>query len=400
MSLQVDIKKKIMKGKKPIYKSTQLAQNNKKTIKLSDHYNNNNININNKSENINNAKIIIKLQEELNIYKTKSQKLEEEIIQLNFKLKEMTEKNENMKLKKEEEKNSEEDNSSNSFSNKKKTNSLKKAICSAYEILIELIELILNQKNYNKKDKDVKIENISMDMYESSVYNDEERKALLFEEIQQILIFKINFINKKYNLGLEKQCERIKNWNINTINITKDNIKDISFSSFSAFSNNKKRSLNISMNNSDIGSAIGISPHRSPKFQGQGRRDSYSAISNLMDESTIKDFSTSIINYNNANHNGLGGDSFFFENENLSKSKEDIDNKEQLKTKEINLINTSFKDLSLIRSGDEQVGNISFNKDTNNNEGEEKEDSNNDVNKNKEIIIKDENKLNISFNDI
>ena len=78
----------------------------------------------------------------------------------------MTEKNENMKLKKEEEKNSEEDNSSNSFSNKKKTNSLKKAICSAYEILIELIELILNQKNYNKKDKDVKIENISMDMYE------------------------------------------------------------------------------------------------------------------------------------------------------------------------------------------------------------------------------------------
>jgi hypothetical protein len=400
MSLQVDIKKKIMKGKKPIYKSTQFAQNNKKTIKLSDHCYNNNINMNNKSENINNAKIIIKLQEELNIYKTKSQKLEEEIIQLNFKLKEMTEKNENMKLKKEEEKNSEEDNSSNSFSNKKKTNSLKKAICSAYEILIELIELILNQKNYNKKDKDVKIENISMDMYESSVYNDEERKALLFEQIQQILIFKINFINKKYNLGLEKQCERIKNWNINTINITKDNIKDISFSSFSAFSNNKKRSLNISMNNSDIGSAIGISPHRSPKFQGQGRRDSYSAISNLMDESTIKDFSTSIINYNNANHNGLGGDSFFFENENLSKSKEDIDNKEQLKTKEINLINTSFKDLSLIRSGDEQVGNISFNKDTNNNEGEEKEDSNNDVNKNKEIIIKDENKLNISFNDI
>ena len=61
MSLQVDIKKKIMKGKKPIYKSTQFAQNNKKTIKLSDHYNNNNININNKSENINNAKIIIKL---------------------------------------------------------------------------------------------------------------------------------------------------------------------------------------------------------------------------------------------------------------------------------------------------------------------------------------------------
>ena len=391
MSFQVDLKKKIMKGKKASYKLIQFSQNNKKSIKLSDHNN-----INNKSEN---AKNIQKLQEELNMYKTKSQQLEEEIIRLNFKIKEITEKNENMKLKKEEEKNSED--SSNSFSNKKTTNPLKKAIISAYEILIELIELILNQKNYKIKDKDAKAENISMDIYESSVYNDEERKTLLFEQIQQILIFKINFINKRYNLGLEKQCERIKNWNINSINITKDNIKDISFSSFSAFSNIKKRSLNISMNNSDIGSAIGISPPRSPKFQG--RKGSYSAISNLMDESTIKDFSTSIINYNNANHNGLGGDSFFFENENLSKlskSKEDIENKERSKTKEINLINTSFKDLSLIRSGDEPVGNISFNKDTNNIEGEEKDDSNNDVEPNKEIFIKDENKLNISFNDI
>ena len=406
MSLQVDIKKKIIKGKKPSYKLMHFSQNNKKPIKLSDHNNNNNIIINTKSENLNNSKTIQKLQEELNMYKTKSQKLEEEIIRLNFKIKEITEKNETIRLKKEEEKNSEEDNSSNSFSNKQKTNSLKKAISSAYETLIELIELILNQKNYKVKDKETKAENISMDIYESSVYNDEERKSLLFDQIQQILIFKINFINKKYNLGLEKQCERIKNWNINSINITKDNNKDISFSSFSALSNNKKP-LNISINNSDIGSAIGISSPRSPKFQGQVRRDSISAISNLMDESTIKDFSTSIINYNNANHNGIGGDSFFFENENLSKSKEDIDAKEQSKTKEINLINTSFKDLSLIRSGDEQVGNISFNKDTNIIEGEEKDDSNNDndndnndTNQNKEIFIKDENKLNISFNDI
>ena len=396
MSLQVDLKKKIIKGKKPSYKLIQFSQNNKKPFKLQDHNNNININITNKSENSNNAKTIHKLQEELNIYKTKSQKLEEENIKLNFKIKEITEKNENMKLKKEEEKNSED--SSNSFSNKKHTNSLKKAISSAYDILIELIELILNQKKYSIKDKDAKAQNISMDMYESSVYNDEERKALLFEQIQQILIFKINFINKRFNLGLEKQCDRIKNWNINAINTTKDNNKDISFSSFSAFSNNKKRSLNISINNSDIGSAIGISPPRSPKFQG--RKGSYSAISNLMDESTIKDFSTSIINYNNANHNGLGGDSFFFENENLSKSKEDIDNKEQSKTKEINLINTSFKDLSLIRSGDEQGGNISFNKDTNFIEGEEKDEGDNNGKNNKEIFIKDDNTLNISFNDI
>ena len=195
-----------------------------------------------------------------------------------------------------------------------------------------------------------------------------------------------------YQLGLEKQCERVKNWNLNAMNATKDN--NFSFLSFSAFSNNKKKSPNVSMSNSDIG----ITPTHSPKFPG--RKDSYSAISNIMDESTIKDFSTSIINYNNAPHFSLGGDSFFFENENLSKSKEEIDNKEQSKEKEVNLINTSFKDLSLIRNGDEQ--NVSFTKNldkyTSNLEGG---DNNNAGDKeNKEIFIKNENQFNISFNDI
>ena len=396
MSSQIDIKKKIiLKSKKPIHKNVQLSQNNKKNIKNLDHDPkiSQNININNN----NSIKTIQKLEEDLNSYKNKCQKLEEEIIKLNFKIKEISEKNEKFAKKSEEEKNSEEDNSS-SFSSQKKS-PLKKAIISAYDILIELVELILNQKTYKDKDKENNLtpkqnENISMDIYEPSVYNDEERKSLLFEHIQQILIFKINFVNKMYHLGLEKQCERVKNWNINAINTTKDNNKDFSFLSFSAFSNNKKRSPNVSMSNSDIG----ITPTHSPKFPG--RKDSYSAISNLMDESTIKDLSTSIINCNNAPHFGLGGDSFFFENENLSKSKEDIDNKEQSKGKEVNLINTSFKDLSLIRSGDDQ--NVSFTKniDKFTNNIECGENNINSGNKSKEIFIKNENQFNISFNEI
>ena len=398
MSSLIDTKKKInTKSKKQYHKNNQLSQNIKKNIKILDYEpkNNNNIIINNNNSiNNANAKTIQKLQEELNIYKTKSQNLEEEIIKLNFKIKEISEKNEISK-KNEEEKNSEEDN--NSFSSQKK-NPLKKAISSAYDILIELVELILNQKMYKDKDNNLtpkQSQNISMDVYEPSVYNDEDRKALLFEQIQQILIFKINFINKIYHLGLEKQCERIKNWNLNAINTIKDNNKDSSFLSFSAFSNNKKRSPNVSISNSDIG----ITPTHSPKFPG--RKDSYSGISNIMDESTIKDLSSSIINYNNAPHFGLGGDSFFFENENLSKSKEDIDNKEQSKGKEVNLINTSFKDLSLIRSGDEQ--NVSFTKNIDkytSNIDEGYNNINNEKKQNKEIFIKNENQFNISFNDI
>ena len=391
MSAQIDIKKKIItKTKKPIHKTIQ-SQNIKKNIKILEHEPKNNINsnqINNISQN--NAKTIQKLQEELNIYKNKSQKLEEEVIKLNFKIKEISEKNE--KNNKEEEKNSEEDN--NSFSSHKK-NTLKKALSSAYDILIEIVELILNQKTYKEKDNNLtpkQSENISMDIYEPSVYNDEERRALLFEQIQQIIIFKINFVNKMYHLGLEKQCERVKNWNLNN---TKDTNKDLSFLSFSAFSNNKKRSPNISMSNSDIG----ITPTHSPKFPE--RKDSYSVISNIMDESTIKDLSSSIINYNNAPHFGLGGDSFFFDNENLSKSKEDIDNKEVSKEKEINLINTSFKDLSLIRSGDEQ--NVSFTKNLDK-YNTKLEGGNNNINagekQKKEIFIKNENQFDISFNDI
>jgi hypothetical protein len=397
MSSQIEIKKKIIsKSKKPIHKTIQLYQG-KKPIKMLDHgqKNENNINLNNNNQN--NLKNFQKLQEELNVYKNKVQKLEEENIKLNFKIKEISERN---AKKNEEEKNSEEDNSS--FSSQKK-NPLKKAISSAYDILIELVELILNQKSYKDKDKDnnltqKQMENISMDIYEPSVYNDEERRSLLFEQIQQILIFKINYINKMHHLGLEKQCERIKNWNLNAMNTTKDNNKDFSFLSFSAFSNNKKRSPNISMNNSDIG--LGIIGNQSPKFPE--RRDSYSAISNIMDESTIKDLSNSIINYNsNAPHFGLGGDSFFFDNENLSKSKEDIDNKEQSKGKEVNIINTSFKDLSLIRNGDEPnlIDNKNLEKFTQNVE-DGFDEINSAKNQNKQIFIKNENQFNISFNDI
>ena len=395
MSIQIEIKKRIGKPKKQSVKIMQYTQNNKKSVKLFssnlDHgHKNENTSY---SHNNNNNKIIHKLEEELNTYKTKSQKQEEEIMQLNLKIKEITENNEKMKNnKKEEEKNSE---NNENFSSAK-FNQLKKALSSTYSILIEIIELILNQKYKDNTSTSRQMENLSMDVYEQTVYTDEEKKSLLLEQIQQILIFKINFMNKVYKLNLEKLCDKIKQWNF-TVN--KD--KDASFSSFSAISNNKKRNSNISMSNSDLALGI-ISPPRSPKFPG--RQDSNSVISNIMDESTIKDFSTSIIhyNYNNPQQGGIGADSFFFEGDNLLKSKEEIENKEQSK-KDNNLINTSFKDLSLIRSGEEPE-NISFTKNMDkymsNIAGGDNYINNDENNSNKKILIKNENQFNISFNDI
>ena len=393
-SIQIEIKKKAGKPKKQQNRITQIP-NNKKNIKIFSSneydYKKDNCTIAN-----NNTKIIHKLQEELNSYKLKSQKLEDEIIQLNLKIKEMTEKNEKIKKNKEEEEKNSEKNEKYSTH---KINELKSIVSSTYSILIEIIELILSQKYKDNTITGKNIENISMDVYEQSISNDEEKKTLILEQIQQILFFKINFINKMYNLNMEKLCEKIKQWNFN---INKD--KEASFSSFSAFSNHKKRNSNISISNSDLALGI-ISPPRSPKFPG--RQDSNSVISNIMDESTIKDFSTSIIHYNNiAMQGGIGADSFFFEGENLLKYKEDIDNKEQSKGKDINLINTSFKDLSIIKGGDEAgMENISFTKNldkyvANIGEGEVKINCGENKDKNKKIFIKNENQFNISFNDI
>ena len=373
-------KKQTQKNKKITIKPSQPVQNTKKTYKAfisnlehnikQENFvnNNNNSNSNNNVVYQSSTKTIQKLQEELNLYKTKSLKNEEEILALNKKIKEITEKN---NTKKEEEKNSDKDNNSISSN---KANKLKKLIKSIFDVFLDVIELILSQK-INKENYQTQkgSESISIDIYENSAYNDEDKRSLIFEQIQQILIFKLNYIKKLYNLQLDKHCERIRNWNLLTMN-NKENNKDISFSSFSGLSINNIKRNSTSMTGSDIG----ISTPHSPKFPE--RKDSSSLISNII---------------------GLGGDSFSLEGENLSKYKEDLDNKEQSKGKEVDLINTSFKDLSLIRSGDEQsLGKISFTKNL------DKFSSNNNIDNeineeaNKEIIIKNDNQLNISFNEI
>ena len=408
----MEIKKKTGKSKKQQNRLSAQNPNIKKNVKIlftpnleHFHKNENTIGINaNNMLNYNNLRTIHKLQEELNNYKMKSQKLEEEIIQLNLKIKEISKEKKNIKNNKEEE---EKNTGNNDNYWGQKINRLKKVVSSTYYVLIEIIELILNQK-FKEKDKDnyntlasKQIENISLDVYEQSICADEEKKSLIFEQIQQILFFKINFINKMYNLNLEQLCEKIKQWNFNT---NKD--KEGSFSSFSIKSNNNKKrnSNNTSINNSDL--ALGIFPPKSPKFPGG--QESNSMISNLMEESTIKDFSTSIIhyNYNNAHSGGIGVDSFFFEGDNLLKYKEENENREISKNKDVNLINTSFKDLSIIKVRDEPgLENVSFTKNfdkyvSNIEEGDAVINTEDNKDNNKKIFIKNDNQLNISFNDI
>ena len=102
----MEIKKKTGKSKKQQNRLSAQNPNIKKNIKIlftpnleHFHKNENTIGINaNNMLNYNNLRTIHKLQEELNNYKMKSQKLEEEIIQLNLKIKEISEEKKNIKI--------------------------------------------------------------------------------------------------------------------------------------------------------------------------------------------------------------------------------------------------------------------------------------------------------------
>lgn len=106
------------------------------------------------------------------------------------------------------------------------------AIQSSYDVLIEILELVLiqskNQKDYsyNKQQENV---SCSMDVYDTSsiINNDEDKKVVVFEQIQQILLFKLNTLNKLFKLGLEKQIDKVKNWNFNVLNTSINNISNI-----------------------------------------------------------------------------------------------------------------------------------------------------------------------------
>ena len=97
----------------------------------------------------------------------------------------MAEKDEKLKKNKEEEEKNYEVNENYSS---QKINQLKNVVSSTYNILIETIELLLNQK-FKDKDNTLtarQLENISMDVYEQNVNNDEEKKYLILKKIKQI----------------------------------------------------------------------------------------------------------------------------------------------------------------------------------------------------------------------
>ena len=112
--------------------------------------------------------------------------------------------------------------------NESKYQIITSAIQSTYDILLEIIEMFFSPP---KSNKDISLskqqENIScsLDIYDASsiINNEDDKRTVLIEQIQQILVFKLNFLNKVFKLGLDRQIEKVKNWNISNFNNSNSN---------------------------------------------------------------------------------------------------------------------------------------------------------------------------------
>lgn len=101
--------------------------------------------------------------------------------------------------------------------NKKLTTEL----CASYDILLDVVEILLASKHISSSSpnytyRDIKNDNasFSIDIYENnSINNDDDKRNALIEQIQSILLFKFNHLHSSFMFPIEKQIARIKAWN-------------------------------------------------------------------------------------------------------------------------------------------------------------------------------------------
>ena len=318
-------------------------------------------------------RMIKNIENELYQYRRKSEIMEKEIKEINLQISKNQKKifgkkdininknNKSFTLSKKNNKNGEmTKNLSQNFDKKKKEKEIQlenkyeliiKNLQSTYNLLIDIIEFFLFPKQRKESVNQVQENSNSIDIYDNnSIINDEERKNILFENIQKILIYKLTSISSYLNFELNSQILRIKNWNFSKENNSNLNISNISF-------NRKNNSLTYS----DISFL-----QQSPKFYDNKRESISDIYSNIVDD----DFSQSIIKQNN-------NESFSLEYNDGFKHKEDENNIQNKK-----LIDISFED------------------NLNNNNFEKKNYGNNNKLDNNNILNNNENNIIINKNDI
>lgn len=227
----------------------------------------------------------MKVVDELSNYKLKNTKLENEILLLNEKIKCLnqnqvfyTNENDILKSKLTDLQEDYKKDLENLKKYKQELNQAKNLnikftqnIKSSINILLDIVEIFLSPRSINPKQSTIYNENnsYSIDIYDS-YNNEEERRNIVFDQIQNLLISKFNIMKKTLNVNFDVEIEKVKNWsanlfanksNNNDINVSniKLSIKNYESSSYESSKKNSQDFFDLSISNQFL-------KHNSPKF--------------------------------------------------------------------------------------------------------------------------------------
>jgi hypothetical protein len=187
-------------------------------------------------------------------------------------------------------------------------------IKSVVSVMIDMMEFLIaprtsNYANSNfitRQSMNNNYDNISntseIDIY-CSYNNDEDKRGIIIEQIQGLLVAKLNVMKKNVvNLDLEKEIERIKSWNIKVSNETEVNISNLRISK----NNIEESSESFRKTYSNDFFDLSISNQmltQSPKFNSV-------EISNTINKELNHKNNNSIMNMDNKGENQILNDSF------------------------------------------------------------------------------------------
>lgn len=187
-------------------------------------------------------------------------------------------------------------------------------------IMIDLMEIFIaprfsntNNTNINTLTRQsMNVENISasysIDIYDS-YHNDEERRCTMIEQIQGLLVSKLNVMKKNLGLNLDKEIERIKNWNIKATYIYNN---EVSISNLKISKQNESSESLRKMNSNDFFD-LSTSNHllgQSPKFNSVELSNEKKIENKKEIDSDRNDFHNFSLNKKTEEDNQLLNDSF------------------------------------------------------------------------------------------
>jgi len=263
---------------------------------------------------------------EINMLKIKNAKLENEQLLLNEKMKSLNQthifySNENdiLKSKLTDLQDDYKKDLENMKKYKSEVNQLKilnmkfnQNIKSSINTMLDIIEMFLSPRGNNIKQSLIYNDNnsYSIDIYDS-YNNEEERRNIIFDQIQNLLISKFNIMKKVLNVNFDLEIEKVKNWS-NALNVNKFNNNDINVSNIKlSVKNYESSSYESSKKNSQDFFDLSISnqfyvKNNSPKFNNSFGIENEATSDKLIKmNNSNKNSSSNIIGINAFNTNNF-----------------------------------------------------------------------------------------------